>query len=109
MAIVYLIGKSLFNDRSLETYFGACKLQARERQEVAMIFMQDGVLIAPHGNIFERPLIDLKRDGVQIYFRKEDLSARGISSATVSPVGMQVDTKKIMAMLAGAKTIVSVL
>ncbi len=109
MRFVYLIGKSLFNTRTLETYFSVCTLQARGRQEVAIIFLQDGVVIAPRGNTFERTLLDLKQEGIKIYFRKEDLSARGISSAMISSAGVLVDTKEIMNMLAGAKTIVSVL
>ncbi len=109
MSIIYLIGKSLFNARILELYFSACQLQAKEGQQVSIVFLQDGVLAASRGNIFESKLLELKGDGIKIYFRKEDLCARAISSANMIFAGFSIDTKEMMAMIAGATTLVSVL
>ncbi len=109
MQIIYLVGKSPFNTRTLETYFSTCKLQARDQQDVVIIFLQDGVLIAPRGNTLENQLLDIKRDGGKVFFRQEDLSARGIPLPSITTAGTPIDTKKIMGMLANAKTIVSLL
>ncbi len=109
MEIIYLVGKSLFNTRVLEIYFRMCKLQAQDHRDVAIVFLQDGVLIAARGNSFERQLLSLKRAGVRIYFRKEDLLARGIQEEHITPAGETVSLKQIMEMLAIAPSIVSVL
>jgi len=109
MGIVYLIGKSLFSSCSLEIFLRTCKLQARTHQDATLVFLQDGVIVAQCGNTIEGQLVDLKQAGVKIYFRKEDLLARGIQEEHTTPAGESVTMKKIMEMLAAATSIVSVL
>ena len=109
MSIIYLIGKSLFNTRILEIYLSACKLQAQGGQQVSIVFLQDGVLVASRGNSFESQLLEMKENGIKIYFRKEDLNARAINGTNVIPAGVSIDTKEMIAIIAEATTIVSVL
>ncbi|OLS14211.1 MAG: hypothetical protein RBG13Loki_2152 [Promethearchaeota archaeon CR_4] len=109
MGIVYLIGKSLFTSCSIETFLQTCKLQNQKGQTSTLIFLQDGVIVAQLGNVIESQLIDLKQAGVNIFFRKEDLLARGIQDQHTSPAGESVTMKKIMEMLAAATSIVSLL
>ncbi len=73
------------------------------------MFLQDGVLIASRGNSFESQLLELKGYGIKLYFRREDLIARGIQEGRITPAGETVTLKEIMEMLAIAPSIVSVL
>ncbi len=109
MEIIYLVGKSLFNARVLEIYFRTCKLQAQDHRDVAIVFLHDGVIVAARGNSFERQLLSLKRAGVRIFFRKEDIIARGIEEEHITPAGEVVTLKQIMEMVVSAPSIVSVL
>jgi sulfur relay protein TusB/DsrH len=109
MGIVYLIGKSPYRLDSFEAYLQISKLQVQEHQATTLIFLQDGVIVAQQGNTLESRLVDLKQAGVNIYFRKEDLLARGIQQDQLTSAGKSVSMKQIMDILAGATSVVSAL
>jgi sulfur relay protein TusB/DsrH len=107
--ILYLLGKSPFEQRSVETYYELAELQARAGKDVRIVFLHGGVLLGRKNNCLEDHLKKLTRAGVKIFLRKEDLEARSIAHDSMSDLGTPVDTAEIMKMATESDTLVSVI
>jgi sulfur relay protein TusB/DsrH len=107
--ILYFLGKSPFEFRSVETYYELAELQSRAGKDVRMVFLHGGVLVGRKNNNFEDRLRKLTRAGVKIFLRKEDLDARAIVHDSMNDLGTAVDTAEIMEMAAESDTLVSVM
>lgn len=107
--ILYLLGKSPFEHRSVETYYELAELQSRAGKDVRIVFLHGGVLVGRKNNCFEDRLRTLADAGVRILLRKEDLDARAIIHDSVNDLGTPIDTAEIMKMSAESETLVSVI
>ncbi len=105
--ILYLLGKSPFEYRSVETYYELAELQSRAGKVVQMVFLHGGVIVGRKNNDFEERLRRLSHAGVKIFLRKEDLDARAITHDSMNDLGTPVDTVEIMKMAAESDTLVS--
>jgi sulfur relay protein TusB/DsrH len=107
--ILYLLGKSPFEHRSIETYYHLAELQSRAGKDVRVVLLHGGVIVGRRNNEFEDLLRTLVHAGVKILFRKEDLDARAITHDSMNDLGTPVDTVEIMKMAAESDTVVSVI
>ena len=107
--ILYFLGKSPFEHRSVETYYELAELQARAGKHVAIVFLHGGVLLGRKNNYLEDRLKKLTHAGVKIFFRKEDLDARAITHDSMNDLGTPIDTIEIMKIAAESHTLVSVM
>jgi sulfur relay protein TusB/DsrH len=107
--ILYFLGKSPFEYRSIETYYQIAELQSRAGTDVRIVFLHGGVLVARKSNQFEERLKALANAGVSIFLRKEDLDARGITDDSANQLGKAIDTLEIMKLAAESDTLVSVI
>ncbi|WXG44667.1 MAG: sulfurtransferase complex subunit TusB [Promethearchaeati archaeon SRVP18_Atabeyarchaeia-1] len=107
--IVYLLGKSPFEFRSIETYLDMGERQSEAGVDVRIVLLHGAVLAARKNNRFEDRLRRLADAGVRIYLRKEDLEARAINNESLSSIGSPVDTVEIMKLAAESNTLVSVI
>jgi sulfur relay protein TusB/DsrH len=107
--ITYLIGRSPFREHSIRTTIATAVLLAQNGEKVRAIFLQDGVIVAIKGNQGEDIVQQLSQAGVDIFYRTEDLTARGIDTGKVTDIGQTIDTQEIMAILADSSSIVSLL
>jgi len=107
--ILYFLGKSPFEHRSIETYYEIAELQARAGRDVRIVFLHGGVLLGRKNNDHEDRLKKLTNAGVKIFFRKEDLAARAITHDSFNNLGTQLDTAEIMKIAAESDSLVSVI
>jgi sulfur relay protein TusB/DsrH len=105
--ILYFLGKSPFEHRSVETYYEIAELQARAGKDVRIVFLHGGVLLGRKNNYHEDRLEKLAHAGVKIFFRKEDLDARAITYDSMNDFGTPIDTTEIMKIAAESDTLVS--
>jgi sulfur relay protein TusB/DsrH len=107
--IVYLLGKSPFEFRSIETYLDLAELQSDAGTDVRIVLLHGAVLVARRNNMFEERLRRLVDAGARIYLRKEDLDARAIDRESLIDIGSPAGTKEIMRLAAESDTLVSVI
>jgi sulfur relay protein TusB/DsrH len=107
--ILYLLGKSPFEYRSIETYYQLAELQSRAGIDVRIVFLHGGVLVARKSNQFEERLRALASAGVSLFHRKEDLDARGITDDSMNELGTAINTAEIIKLAAESDTLVSVI
>ena len=107
--IVYLLGKSLFEFRAIETYLDLGEQQSRAGVDVRIILLHGGVLAGRRKNRFEEHIRSVAKTGAKIYLRKEDLDARAIDRESLSDFGTPIDTTEIMKLAAESDTLVSVI
>jgi sulfur relay protein TusB/DsrH len=107
--ILYLLGKSPFEHRSIETYYELAELQRRAGIDVRIVFLHGGVLVARKNNQFEERLRALADAGVSMFLRKEDLDARAITDDSMNDLGTPINTVEIMKLAAESDTLVSVI
>jgi sulfur relay protein TusB/DsrH len=107
--IIYLLGKSPFEFRSIDTFIDLAERQSVAGTDVAIVMLHGAVLMARKDNKFEERLRKLAGAGVKIYVRKEDLDARGIGEGSTTDIGTAVTTLEIMDLAAKSSTLVSVI
>ena len=107
--IVYLLGKSPFEFRSIETYLDLAELQSAAGTDVRIVMLHGAVLMARKDNKFEERLRRLVDAGARVYLRKEDLDARAINRESLSDIGSPVGTTEIMKLAVESDTLVSVI
>jgi sulfur relay protein TusB/DsrH len=107
--IVYLLGKSPFEFRSIETYLDLAELQSAAGTDVRIVILHGAVLMARKDNMFEERLKRLADAGAKVYIRKEDLDARAIDGKSVTSAGKAATTVEIMELAAKSDTLVSVI
>ena len=107
--IMYLLGKSPFEFRSIETYLDLAELQSAAGTDVRIVMLHGAVLVARKDNRFEERLRRLVDAGARIYIRKEDLDARAIDRESLSNIGSPAGTMEIMKLAAESDTLVSVI
>jgi sulfur relay protein TusB/DsrH len=107
--ILYLLGKSPFEYKSIETYYELAELQIRAGIDVQIVFLHGGVLVARKNNQFEERLRALADAGVSMFLRKEDLDARAITNDSMNDLGTPINTVEIMKLAAESDTLVSVI
>ncbi|HMF32228.1 MAG TPA: sulfurtransferase complex subunit TusB [Candidatus Lokiarchaeia archaeon] len=106
--IVYLIGRSPFREQTFHTFLKIAESEAQKGEDVSVIFLQDGVHVAWRGNRDDGVLDQLSHAGVHLYFREEDVQARGITDH-LTELGKEISTQEIMAILAESSSIISLL
>ena len=107
--IMYLLGKSPFEFRSIETYLDLAELQSAAGTDVRIVMLHGAVLMARKDNKFEERLRRLVDAGARVYLRKEDLDARAINRESLSDIGSPVGTTEIMKLAVESDTLVSVI
>jgi sulfur relay protein TusB/DsrH len=107
--IVYLLGKSPFEFRSIETFLDLAELQSGTGTDVRIVLLHGAVLVARRNNMFEERLRRLVDAGARIYLRKEDLDARAIDRESLIDIGSPAGTTEIMKLAAESDTLVSVI
>ena len=107
--IVYLLGKSPFEYRCIESYLDLGERQSRAGADVRVVFLHGGTLVARKNNRFEERLRKLVASGVKLYLRKEDLEARAIDSESMNHIASPINTLELMKLAAQSDTLVSVI
>jgi sulfur relay protein TusB/DsrH len=107
--IVYLLGKSPFEFRSVDTYLDLAELQSAAGTDVRIVMLHGAAVMARKNNKFEERLRRLVNAGVRIFIRKEDLDARAIDGKSVTSMGTAITTVEIMDLAAQSDTLVSVI
>ena len=107
--IVYLLGKSPFEYRAIQTYLDIGEQQSRSGVDVRIIFLHGGVLAARKSNRFEKRLKKLTDAGAKVYYSKEDLVARSINDGAFNGLGSPINTIEMMKLAAESDTLVSVI
>jgi sulfur relay protein TusB/DsrH len=107
--IVYLLGKSPFEFRAIETFLDLGEQQSTAGIDVRIILLHGAVLAGRRKNRFEERMRSVAKTGAKIYLRKEDLDARAIYRESLSNFGQPIGTTEIMKLVAESDTVVSVI